>query len=105
MKCNRFLLEALDLILERISCGIAEGKTDAVLDIVNGSTGSGAGIQLYGRNDTMAQAFILVPVSMEDAFYIINAKSLLALDVDNAGNRGVNHDSIASPPTTLMFLT
>lgn len=57
-----------------------------VLDVVNGSTASGAGLQTALRNATPAQKFVLVPVPNLDAFYIVNQKSLLPIDMDNAGN-------------------
>jgi hypothetical protein len=60
-------------------------KQGTVVDVVNGSIESGAGIQLYDANGTPAQEFLIVPFPNTDGYMILSRKSGLPLDVDNAG--------------------
>lgn len=57
---------------------------NAVLDVSGGSTSSGANIQLYGKNGTNAQVFIVKNYSSSGLAMIANAKSNMFLNV--AGN-------------------
>lgn len=57
-----------------------------VLDITNGSTESGALLQLYVSNGTKAQKFMIQKANGYDGFYyIINVNSDMALEVKNGG--------------------
>ena len=55
-------------------------STGKVLDIAGGSSSSGANVQLYSSNGTLAQLFSF---EYHDGYYVIpNVKSQKALDVD-----------------------
>lgn len=65
-------------------------SSQAVLDVVNGSSSDGANVQLYSANGTAAQTFEIK--SGGNGYYtIINQNSQKALDVSGAGmNAGTN---------------
>ena len=66
-------------------------NTSFVVDVMGGESDNGTNIQLYSKNDTLAQQWNITYNSITDDYSIVNVGSGKALDVSAAGtNDGAN---------------
>jgi 5-hydroxyisourate hydrolase-like protein (transthyretin family) len=84
-KAQIFKLTRVDVLPQGVYNITAAHATNKALDIANGSTASGANIQLYQANGSGAQKFTFRYDSSTGYYFIVNPQSQKVLDVAGAG--------------------